>query len=113
MAMGVSYIWVETSGEFPLRSELGERVIALVSLHHCPGACLAGTPASTAAPARSEAQASTGGWTNSRGVPEWIGNAAPVVAALVALAALLVSIWASRRGARRREFELLLERSDQ
>ena len=45
-------------------------------------------------------------------MPEWIENAAPVVAALVALAALIVSIWAILRGARRREFELLLERSD-
>ena len=33
--------------------------------------------------------------------------------ALVALAALIVSIWASRRVARRRDFELLLERVDQ
>ena len=33
-----------------------------------------------------------------------------MVAALVAVAALIVSIWASRRVARKREFELLLER---
>ena len=35
-----------------------------------------------------------------------------MVTALVALAALIVSIWASRRVARKREFELLLERID-
>lgn len=52
-------------------------------------------------------------WTYSRGIPERIGNAATVVTALVALAALIVSIWASRRVARKREFELLLERVDQ
>ena len=46
-------------------------------------------------------------------MPEWIGNAATVVTALVALAALIVSIWASRRVARKREFELLLVRIDQ
>ena len=45
-------------------------------------------------------------------MPEWIGNAATVVTALVALAALIVSIWASRRVARKREFELLLVRID-
>lgn len=48
----------------------------------------------------------------SRGMPEWVGSAATVVTALVALAALIVSIWASRRLARKREFELLLERID-
>ena len=46
-------------------------------------------------------------------MPEWIGNAAPVVAALVALAALIATIWLSLRGAQRRDFELLLGRSDQ
>ena len=48
----------------------------------------------------------------SRGMPAWVGSAATVVTALVALAALIVSIWASRRVARKREFELLLERID-
>ncbi len=48
----------------------------------------------------------------SRGVPEWVGSAATVVTALVALAALIVSVRASRRVARKREFELLLERID-
>ena len=46
-------------------------------------------------------------------MPEWIGNAAPVVAALVALAALIATIWLSLRGAQRRDFELLLGRIDQ
>lgn len=46
-------------------------------------------------------------------MPQWIGTAATVATALVALAALIVSIWASRRVARRRDFELLLERIDQ
>ena len=46
-------------------------------------------------------------------MPEWIGSAATVAATLVALAALIVSIWASRRVARKREFELLLARIDQ
>ena len=46
-------------------------------------------------------------------MPQWIGTAATVATALVALAALIVSIWASRRVARRRGFELLLERIDQ
>ena len=45
-------------------------------------------------------------------MPQWIASAATVVTALVALAALIVSIWASRRVARKREFELLLERID-
>ena len=53
-----------------------------------------------------------GRWTYSRGMPQWIASAATVVTALVALAALIVSIWASRRVARKREFELLLERID-
>ena len=48
----------------------------------------------------------------SRGMPEGVGSAATVVTALVALAALIVSIRASRRVARKREFELLLERID-
>ncbi len=46
-------------------------------------------------------------------MPQWTGTAATVAPALVALAALIVSIWASRRVARRRDFELLLERIDQ
>ena len=54
-----------------------------------------------------------GRWAYSRGMPEWIGSAATVAATLVALAALIVSIWASRRVARKREFELLLARIDQ
>jgi len=45
-------------------------------------------------------------------MPQWIGGAATVAATLVALAALIVSIWAGRRAARRREFEILLERID-
>ncbi|MDE0621396.1 MAG: hypothetical protein OXH83_06975 [Bryobacterales bacterium] len=45
-------------------------------------------------------------------MPQWIGSAATVTATLVALAALIVSIWAGRRAARRREFEILLERID-
>ena len=45
-------------------------------------------------------------------MPEWIGSAAKVAATLVALAALIVSIGASRRVARKRELELLLERID-
>ena len=43
---------------------------------------------------------------------EWIRGATQVVTALVAMAALIVSIWASRRVARRWEFEILLERID-
>lgn len=46
-------------------------------------------------------------------MPQWIGSVATVATALVALAALIMSIWASRRVARRRDFELLLERIDQ
>jgi hypothetical protein len=45
-------------------------------------------------------------------MPGWVGSAATVAATLVALAALIVSIWASRRVARKREFEFLLERID-
>ena len=45
-------------------------------------------------------------------MPQWIGSVATVMTALVALSALIVSIWASRRVARKREFELLLERID-
>ena len=45
-------------------------------------------------------------------MPQWIGSAATVVATLVATAALIVSIWAGRRAARKREFEILLERID-
>ncbi len=45
-------------------------------------------------------------------MPQSIGSAATAVAALVAIAALIVSIWAGRRVARKREFELLLERID-
>ena len=48
----------------------------------------------------------------SREMPQWIGNAATVAAPLVALVALIVSIWAARRAARKREFEILLERID-
>ena len=47
-----------------------------------------------------------------RGMPQWIGSAATVLATLVAIAALIVSIWAGRRAARKREFEILLERID-
>ena len=42
----------------------------------------------------------------------WIRDATAIVTALVAMVALIVSIWASRRAARRREFEILLERID-
>ena len=45
-------------------------------------------------------------------MPQWIGSAATVAATLVAIAALIVSIWAGRRAARKREFEVLLERID-
>ena len=45
-------------------------------------------------------------------MPHWIGSAATVAATLVAIAALIVSIWAGRRAARKREFEILLERID-
>lgn len=45
-------------------------------------------------------------------MPGWVGSAATVVTALVALAALIVSIWASRRVARASEIELLLARFD-
>ena len=45
-------------------------------------------------------------------MPQSIGSAATAVAALVAIAALIVSIWAGRRVARKRKFELLLERID-
>lgn len=45
-------------------------------------------------------------------MPQRIGSVATVATALVAVAALIVSIWASRRVARRRDFELLLERID-
>ena len=48
----------------------------------------------------------------SKEMPQWIGSAATVAATLVALAALIVSIWAARRAARKREFEILLERID-
>jgi len=48
-----------------------------------------------------------------REMPQWIGSAATVAATLVAIAALIVSIWAGRRAARKREFEILLERIDQ
>ena len=43
---------------------------------------------------------------------EWVRGATAVVTALVAIVALIVSIRASRRVARRREFEILLERFD-
>ncbi len=43
---------------------------------------------------------------------EWLGNVATVATPLIAIAALIVSIWASRRVARKREFEILLERID-
>ncbi|MDE0261425.1 MAG: hypothetical protein OXJ37_03365 [Bryobacterales bacterium] len=46
-------------------------------------------------------------------MPQWIGSVATVAATLVAIAALIVSIWAGRRAARKREFEVLLERIDQ
>ena len=45
-------------------------------------------------------------------MPQWIGSAATMAATLVAIAALIVSIWAGRRAARKREFEVLLERID-
>ena len=43
---------------------------------------------------------------------EWLGNVATVATPLIAIAALIVSIWVSRRVARKREFEILLERID-
>ena len=43
---------------------------------------------------------------------EWIRAGTTVVTALVAMAALIVSIRASRRVAREREFDILLERID-
>ena len=46
-------------------------------------------------------------------MPQWIGSVATAAATLVAIAALIVSIWAAKRAARKREFEILLERSDQ
>ena len=45
-------------------------------------------------------------------MPGWVGSAATVAATLVALAALIVSIRASRHVARKREFEFPLERID-
>ena len=45
-------------------------------------------------------------------MPEWVGSAATVASTLVAIAALIASIWAVRRVARGREFEILLERID-
>ena len=45
-------------------------------------------------------------------MPQWIGSAATVATALVALAALIVSIWLGLRAARKRDFEILLERID-
>ena len=112
MTMEVPGDRVKMPGECPFQVERGERVIALVSLHHWPRAYLVGNPACTAASARTETQPSCRKRAYSRGMPEWIGSAATMVTALVALAALIVSIWASRRVARKREFELLLERID-
>ena len=43
---------------------------------------------------------------------EWLRIVATVATPLIAIAALIVSIWASRRVARKREFEILLERID-
>ncbi len=43
---------------------------------------------------------------------EWLRNVAMIATPLIAIAALVVSIWASRRVARKREFEILLERID-
>ncbi len=43
---------------------------------------------------------------------EWLRNVAMIATPLIAIAALIVSIWASRRVARKREFEILLERID-
>ncbi len=51
-------------------------------------------------------------WVYGRGMEEWLGNVATVATPLIAIAALIVSIWASRRVARKREFEILLERID-
>ena len=47
-----------------------------------------------------------------RGMEEWLRNVAMIATPLIAIAALVVSIWASRRVARKREFEILLERID-
>ena len=46
-------------------------------------------------------------------MPQWIGSAVTVASVLVALAALIVSIRASRLVARKREFEFPSERIDQ
>ena len=43
---------------------------------------------------------------------EWLRNVAMIATPLIAITALIVSIWASRRVARKREFEILLERID-
>ena len=43
---------------------------------------------------------------------EWLGNVATVATAVIAIAALIVSIWASRRVTRQLEVQLLLERFD-
>ena len=57
-------------------------------------------------------EAGGGRWTYSRAMPEWIGIAAKVVTGLLAITALIVSIWASRRVARAWEIQLLLARFD-
>ena len=94
----------------------GERIFVLAGLLHCPGVCVVGSyPVALRHPpicANRSAARSREVDVYWRDMPHWIASAATVVTALVALAALIVSIWASRRVARKREFELLLERID-
>ena len=112
MTMEVPDRRIETHAEDPLRIERGERVIALVSLHHCPGACLAGTPAIPWHRSDPKRRPALEGGRIVEGCPEWIGIAATVAAPLLAITALIVSIRASRRVAPSREIELLLARFD-
>ncbi len=51
-------------------------------------------------------------WLYGRDTVEWLRNVAMIATPLIAITALIVSIWASRRVARKREFEILLERID-
>ena len=80
--------------------------IARVSPHHCVCICRGGSRKPFAS------QSAARFCVYGRGMPQWIGSAATAVATLVAIAALIVSIWAGRRAARKREFEILLERID-
>lgn len=65
-----------------------------------------------ASPCVARVRSGVSGGVYGRGVPDWVGSVATVASTLVAIAALIASIWAVRRVARGREFEILLERID-